>query len=45
MIRQMMRKVRITDAGTTDLLPGSVVDIHDYEEANRNAVERAGSQQ
>jgi DNA-directed RNA polymerase subunit beta' len=37
MIRQMMRKVRITDAGSTDLLPGSVVDIHEYEEANKKA--------
>lgn len=35
MIRQMMRKVRITDSGDTDLLPGSFVDLHDYEEANR----------
>lgn len=42
MIRQMMRKVRITDAGTTDLLPGSVVDIHDYEEANRIAFKTGG---
>ena len=38
----MMRKVRITDAGTTDLLPGSVVDIHDYEEANRIAFTTGG---
>jgi DNA-directed RNA polymerase subunit beta' len=38
MIRQMMRKVRITDAGSTGLLPGSVVDIHEYEEANRKAL-------
>ena len=30
MIRQMLRKVRITDAGDTDLLPGSFVDIHEY---------------
>lgn len=37
MVRQMMRKVRITDSGSTSLLPGSVVDIHEYEEANRKA--------
>lgn len=37
MIRQMMRKMRITDAGSTNLLPGSIVDIHDYEDANRKA--------
>ncbi|SEN60351.1 DNA-directed RNA polymerase subunit beta' [Lihuaxuella thermophila] len=42
MIRQMMRKVRITDAGTTDLLPGSVVDIHDYEEANKKELLTGG---
>ncbi|MBH8598849.1 MULTISPECIES: DNA-directed RNA polymerase subunit beta' [unclassified Thermoactinomyces] len=42
MVRQMMRKVRITDAGTTELLPGSVVDIHDYEEANRKALLEGG---
>lgn len=42
MIRQMMRKVRITDSGTTDLLPGSVVDIHDYEEANRQVFAKGG---
>ncbi len=38
MIRQMMRKVRITDSGDTDLLPGSYVDLHEYEEANREVL-------
>ncbi|SHF09577.1 DNA-directed RNA polymerase subunit beta' [Seinonella peptonophila] len=42
MIRQMMRKMRITDSGSTDLLPGSVVDIHEYEEANRKVFEKGG---
>jgi DNA-directed RNA polymerase subunit beta' len=42
MIRQMMRKVRITDAGTTDLLPGAVVDIHEYETANRKVLLNGG---
>lgn len=42
MVRQMMRKVRITDAGTTDLLPGSIVDIHDYEDANRRELLSGG---
>ncbi|TCP68784.1 DNA-directed RNA polymerase subunit beta' [Baia soyae] len=40
MIRQMMRKVRITDAGQTVLLPGSVVDIHEFEAANRDVLLR-----
>ena len=34
MVRQMLRKVRITDPGDTDLLPGSIIDVTDYEEAN-----------
>lgn len=42
MVRQMMRKVRITDSGATDLLPGSVVDIHEYEDANRSALLAGG---
>ena len=28
MVRQMLRKVRVINAGDTDLLPGSLVDIH-----------------
>ena len=42
MIRQMMRKVRITDAGDTDLLPGSAVDVHEFEEANEKVFENGG---
>ncbi|PTM54704.1 DNA-directed RNA polymerase subunit beta' [Desmospora activa] len=42
MIRQMMRKVRITDSGDTDLLPGSFVDLYDYEEANRKVLLKSG---
>ena len=38
MIRQMLRKIRIVDAGNTTLLPGSFVDIHEYEEANKVAL-------
>jgi len=38
MIRQMLRKIRIIDSGDTTLLPGSFVDIHEYEEANRVAL-------
>ena len=30
----MMRKVKIEDAGDTDLLTGSVVDVQEYEDAN-----------
>jgi len=38
MIRQMLRKIRVVDAGDTELLPGSYVDVHEYEEANRKAL-------
>lgn len=38
MIRQMLRKIRIVDSGNTTLLPGSFVDIHEYETANRSAL-------
>ncbi len=37
-IRQMLRKVRIEDGGDTDLLPGSLVDIMQFEEANEKAL-------
>jgi len=37
-IRQMLRKVRIEDGGGTDLLPGSLVDIFRFEEANQKAI-------
>ena len=33
-VRQMLRKVRIEDAGDTDLLPGDVVDIFRVENVN-----------
>ncbi|MFM1654452.1 DNA-directed RNA polymerase subunit beta' [Brevibacillus sp. B_LB10_24] len=34
MIRQMLRKVRVADSGDTDLLPGSFVEVHEFELAN-----------
>jgi len=37
MVRQMLRKVRIIEAGDTKLLPGSLVDIHHFTDANRDA--------
>lgn len=38
MIKQMLRKIRIVDAGGTTLLPGAFVDIHEYESQNRDAI-------
>ncbi|WP_285858687.1 DNA-directed RNA polymerase subunit beta' [Bhargavaea ginsengi] len=38
MVRQMMRKVRVIEAGETDLLPGTLLDIHQFTEANSEAI-------
>ncbi len=38
MIKQMLRKIRIVDAGETTLLPGAFSDIHEYEAANKVAI-------
>lgn len=38
MIKQMLRKIRIIDAGDTNLLPGAFADIHEYEAANKEAI-------
>lgn len=42
MVRQMMRKVRIVDSGSTDLLPGTYADLFTYEDANRAALLTGG---
>ena len=39
-VRQMMRKVRIDDSGSTDLLSGAIVDLHEFRAANRAIAER-----
>jgi DNA-directed RNA polymerase subunit beta' len=39
-VRQMMRKVRVEEQGSTKLISGSVVDIGDLKVANREVAER-----
>ncbi len=39
-VRQMMRKVRVEEAGSTDLLSGATVDISKLKEANKKIDER-----
>jgi len=39
-VRQMLRKVRVEDCGDTSLLPGALVDIFRFEEANREPIEK-----
>ncbi|MBE3591278.1 MAG: DNA-directed RNA polymerase subunit beta' [Firmicutes bacterium] len=41
-IRQMLRKVKVEDAGDTDLLPGGLVDMFELEEANAKVREEGG---
>ena len=36
-IRQMMKKVKVDEAGDTKLLPGSLVDMFEFEDANAEA--------
>ncbi len=43
MVRQMLRKVRVLDAGDTDVLPGSLVEIHQFNEANKDVLLRGGT--
>ncbi len=38
MIRQMLRKVRIMDNGSIDVLPGTLMDISDFEALNETAL-------
>jgi DNA-directed RNA polymerase subunit beta' len=40
-VRQMLRKVKIDDSGATDMLPGSLVDMFEFEEKNK-AAEKQG---
>ncbi len=39
-VRQMMRKIKVEDAGDTDLLPGAMLTILELEDANEKVQER-----
>jgi len=41
-VRQMLRKVRVDDAGDTDLLPGQLLDRFAFEEVNAKIVAEGG---
>nr|WP_297172976.1 DNA-directed RNA polymerase subunit beta' [uncultured Agathobaculum sp.] len=45
-VRQMMRKVRVEDAGDAEVLPGSVMDLLEFEDFNQKVQDRidAGEQ-
>ena len=38
MVRQMLRKVRVIESGETDVLPGTLLDIHQFTDANEKAL-------
>ncbi|MDC3414649.1 DNA-directed RNA polymerase subunit beta' [Terrihalobacillus insolitus] len=42
MVRQMLRKVRVIDNGDTDVLPGSLLEIHQFREANKKVLQENG---
>jgi DNA-directed RNA polymerase subunit beta' len=41
-IRQMLKRVTIIDSGSTDFLPGSLVDRGDFETSNRGVLAEGG---
>ncbi len=43
-VRQMMRKVRVENQGDTELLPGSMVDIFEFEDANEEGAKKAAAE-
>ncbi|MBW6410372.1 DNA-directed RNA polymerase subunit beta' [Clostridium weizhouense] len=43
-VRQMTRKVKVTESGDTELLPGTMIDIFDFEEENARVREFGGEE-
>ncbi|MDD6769982.1 DNA-directed RNA polymerase subunit beta' [Inconstantimicrobium porci] len=41
-VRQMTRKVKVLESGDTDLLPGVMIDMFDFDEANEKVKEFGG---
>ena len=41
-VRQMTRKIKVTDSGDTDLLPGTMIDMFSFKEANDKVREFGG---
>ncbi|NLV77065.1 MAG: DNA-directed RNA polymerase subunit beta', partial [Tissierellia bacterium] len=41
-VRQMLGKVKVENPGDTDLLPGSLVNLHDFEDINKEIIESGG---
>ncbi|MEG0319588.1 MAG: DNA-directed RNA polymerase subunit beta' [Niameybacter sp.] len=43
-VRQMTRKIKVTESGDTDLLPGTMIDIFNFNEANDRIREIGGEE-
>ena len=43
-VRQMTRKVKVTDSGDTSLLPGTMIDMFDFYEANEEVKKLGGEE-
>ncbi|HET7628981.1 MAG TPA: DNA-directed RNA polymerase subunit beta' [Bacillales bacterium] len=43
MVRQMLRKIRVTESGDTDILPGSLIDIHHFKDENKRVLVNGGN--
>lgn len=41
-VRQMTRKVKVIESGDTELLPGTMIDIFDFEEENNRVAQFGG---
>ncbi|RDW18549.1 DNA-directed RNA polymerase subunit beta' [Oceanobacillus chungangensis] len=38
MVRQMLRKIRVSESGDTNLLPGSLLELHQFRDANHTVL-------
>ncbi|MDZ5038368.1 DNA-directed RNA polymerase subunit beta', partial [Clostridium perfringens] len=43
-VRQMTRKIKVSDSGDTELLPGTMIDMFDFEEENARVREFGGEE-
>ncbi|MBB6451449.1 DNA-directed RNA polymerase subunit beta' [Geomicrobium halophilum] len=40
MVRQMLRKIRVNDSGDTKILPGTLVEVNQFNEANKDVLKK-----
>src|SRR5699024_3582681 len=38
MVRQMLRKVQVIESGDTDVIPGTLLELHQFKEVNNNVL-------